>query len=96
MDATVDAALTPKDEAPPRGRYLKSPIAKRRWRTFRANRRAYWSMWLFLLLCLVSGLADIVAINGDEELRLAAGMARLQPQMQHRAFGQLRFDGFRC
>lgn len=60
MDATVDSALTPKEQAA-RGRFLKSPIAKRRWRTFRANRRAYWSMWLFLLLCIVSVGADIVA-----------------------------------
>src|SRR5262249_44805229 len=61
MDATVDTSPPPREEAPPRGRYLKSPIAKRRWRTFKDNRRAYWSMWLFLLLCVVSIGADFIA-----------------------------------
>ncbi len=61
MDATVDAALTPKDETPARGRFLKSPIAKRRWRTFKANRRGFWSLWIFAVFLFVTAIAEFVA-----------------------------------
>ena len=27
-----------------------SPLNQRRWRNFKANRRAFWSLWLFLVL----------------------------------------------
>ncbi|MEM9852738.1 MAG: ABC transporter permease [Pseudomonadota bacterium] len=39
----------------------KSPIAKRRWANFRANRRAYWSLWLFGLIFFVCLFAELVA-----------------------------------
>lgn len=38
-----------------------SPLNRRRWRNFRANRRAYWSLWLFLLLYGVSMFAEFLA-----------------------------------
>ena len=38
-----------------------SPIAERRWRTFRANRRGYYSLWIFLVLFLVTLFAELVA-----------------------------------
>jgi len=38
-----------------------SPLNRRRWRNFTANRRAYWSLWLFLLLYGLSLLAPILA-----------------------------------
>ena len=38
-----------------------SPINRRRWESFRANRRGYWSLWLFLVLFLVSMFAEFVA-----------------------------------
>ena len=38
-----------------------SPINRRRLNNFRANRRGYWSLWIFLFLFLISLLADIVA-----------------------------------
>jgi microcin C transport system permease protein len=27
-----------------------SSLNQRRWKNFKANRRAYWSLWLFLVL----------------------------------------------
>lgn len=38
-----------------------SPLTKRRWRNFRSNRRAYWSLILFGLLFAVSLFAELIA-----------------------------------
>ena len=38
-----------------------SPTNKRRWANFKANRRGYWSLWLFLLLFIASLLAEFIA-----------------------------------
>ncbi len=75
-NATVPAAneriappeLTPVSEplgplglaAPPKGFEL-SPISARRWRNFRANRRGYWSLWIFLVLFVISLFAEFIA-----------------------------------
>jgi microcin C transport system permease protein len=40
---------------------FKSPLAKRRWSNFKANRRAYWSLMIFSILFVVCLLAEIVA-----------------------------------
>jgi len=41
--------------APPTGQAIGlSPINKRRWENFKANRRGYWSLWVFLTLFVVS------------------------------------------
>ena len=40
---------------------LISPINKRRWRNFRANKRGYWSFWLFLLLFFVTLFSEFIA-----------------------------------
>jgi microcin C transport system permease protein len=42
------------------GREL-SPLTRRRLRNFRANRRGYWSMWIFLAIFLVTLFAEVVA-----------------------------------
>ena len=31
-----------------------NPITRRRLRAFRANRRAFWSLWIFLFIFLAS------------------------------------------
>ncbi|HEY5379232.1 MAG TPA: ABC transporter permease [Pseudolabrys sp.] len=47
---------------PPERRWIAiSPINKRRWQNFKANRRGYWSLWLFLALFFVSLFAEFVA-----------------------------------
>ncbi len=38
-----------------------SPINQRRWANFKSNRRAYWSLWLFLGVFGVALLSDVVA-----------------------------------
>ena len=38
-----------------------SPINERRWDTFKANRRGYWSLWIFLFLFIFSLFAEFIA-----------------------------------
>lgn len=38
-----------------------NPINQRRWRNFRANRRGWWSLWIFLVLFVLSLGAEFVA-----------------------------------
>ncbi len=45
--------------APRKGRL--SPTNRRRWENFKANRRGYWSLWIFLVLFVLSLFAGFVA-----------------------------------
>ncbi|MGB3316833.1 MAG: ABC transporter permease [Albidovulum sp.] len=38
-----------------------SPLNQRRWRNFKANRRAVWSLGIFLVLFVISLMAEVVA-----------------------------------
>ncbi|MGC1426989.1 MAG: ABC transporter permease, partial [Albidovulum sp.] len=38
-----------------------SPLNARRWRNFKANGRAYWSLWIFLVLFVLSLFAELIA-----------------------------------
>ena len=38
-----------------------SPINQRRWRNFKANRRGYWSLWIFGALFVLSLFAEFIA-----------------------------------
>ncbi|MFP5383624.1 MAG: ABC transporter permease, partial [Gammaproteobacteria bacterium] len=38
-----------------------SPLARRRWHAFRAHRRGWWSLWIFLALFGLSLFAELVA-----------------------------------
>ena len=40
---------------------FNSPIARRRWANFKANRRAWWSAWIFGILFFVCLFAEIIA-----------------------------------
>ena len=61
MDETK--ALAPTGLAvPPSGRRIAlSPINRRRWQNFKANRRGYWAFWIFLVLFAVSLFAELIA-----------------------------------
>jgi len=49
-------------EVPPsRHRIVISPLNKRRWENFKANRRGYWALWLFLALFILSLFAEFIA-----------------------------------
>ncbi|MEI4484733.1 ABC transporter permease [Frigidibacter sp. MR17.14] len=41
--------------------FTMGPLAKRRWRNFRANGRAFWSLWIFLALFGASLFAEFIA-----------------------------------
>ncbi|OYX44543.1 MAG: peptide ABC transporter permease [Rhodobacterales bacterium 32-67-9] len=38
-----------------------SPLNQRRWRNFKANRRALWSLWIFLVIFVLSLFAELIA-----------------------------------
>ena len=38
-----------------------SPLNQRRWQSFKANRRGYWSLWIFLVLFTLSLFAEVLA-----------------------------------
>jgi microcin C transport system permease protein len=82
----VDARLAPKNPdttaveplgvAIPQEHHLisLSPVNRRRWENFKANRRGYWSLWIFLVLFTISLLADFIA-NDKPFLILLQGRA---------------------
>ena len=48
--------------APPERRAISlSPLNRRRWQNFKANRRGFWSLWIFLVLFIVSLFAEFIA-----------------------------------
>ncbi|MBB4293419.1 microcin C transport system permease protein [Rhizobium leguminosarum] len=59
MDAAANPAVTTPVKPPRKG--LLSPTNIRRWQNFRANGRGYWSLWLFLLLFVLSLFAEFLA-----------------------------------
>jgi len=49
-------------DVPPRRRWITvSPLNKRRWENFKANRRGFWSLWVFLILFVISLFAEFIA-----------------------------------
>jgi microcin C transport system permease protein len=52
----------PPGEPPPRRELFNvSPINRRRWRSFRANKRGFWSLIVFALLFFVSLFSEFIA-----------------------------------
>lgn len=43
------------------GRFSLSPLNRRRMDNFKANRRGYWSLWIFLILFVLSLFAEFLA-----------------------------------
>ena len=46
---------------PPAKRAWLSPLNKRRWHSFKANKRGYWSLWIFLVLFVLSLFSELIA-----------------------------------
>jgi microcin C transport system permease protein len=46
---------------PERREILISPLNRRRWENFKVNRRGYWSLWIFLVLFVISLFAEFIA-----------------------------------
>jgi microcin C transport system permease protein len=62
--APAAAGTAAPDLVPPEPRRRRpwlSPLNQRRWRNFRANRRAFWSLVIFGLLYFVSLFAELIA-----------------------------------
>ncbi|MGQ0685259.1 ABC transporter permease [Bradyrhizobium sp.] len=57
------SAQSPLGAAVPvtRHAFALSTLNRRRWQNFKANRRGYWSLWLFLALFLISLFAELIA-----------------------------------
>ena len=70
-------------------RPLISPLNRRRWQNFRRNRRGYYSLWLFLLLFVVSLFAEFLA--NDKPLLVAFGGGYYAPVMV--AYPETTFGG---
>jgi len=63
MDAPTDVTVTEEiaAEGIPLTHAWVSPLNRRRWQTFKANRRGYWSLWIFLVLFGLSLCAEFIA-----------------------------------
>ena len=60
--APIASPTRPKAPQLPRAGFIAlSPLNRRRWQNFRANRRGYWSFWLFVILFVVSLFAEFIA-----------------------------------
>src|SRR6476646_3746901 len=61
----VTPARIPGQVLPPAGDTFLgrriTPLTRRRIDNFRANRRGFWSLWLFLVLCVASLFAEFIA-----------------------------------
>ena len=42
-------------------RFQLSPLNRRRWANFRANKRGYWSLWMVGIMLFVSLFAELIA-----------------------------------
>ena len=43
------------------GRFRMSPLTRRRWENFRANKRGYWSLWAISVMVVLSMFAEFIA-----------------------------------
>ncbi len=67
-----------------------SPVAKRRWENFKANRRGYWSFWIFLALFGFSLCAEFIA--NDRPILVSYKGELLVPVLVN--YPEDRFGGF--
>ncbi len=51
---------TPEAGAVP-GRFRMSPLTRRRWENFKANKRGYWSLWIISSMVVLSMFAEFIA-----------------------------------
>jgi microcin C transport system permease protein len=63
IEVPETTAQTPMGLGVPPERHLlvASPLNRRRWESFKANRRGYWSFWIFMVLFIASLFANFIA-----------------------------------
>ena len=57
----MDTATQTGSTLTPAKRPWLSPLNQRRWQNFKANRRGYWSLWIFLVLFVLSLGSEFIA-----------------------------------
>jgi microcin C transport system permease protein len=62
-DPTPDHLPSGEAAAPRHRKGWLSPLNQRRWRNFKKNRRAYWSLWIFGVLFGLSLMAEFIAYD---------------------------------
>jgi len=58
---TRPAASPPATPENPRGLFATTPLARRRWSNFVANRRGFFSLWILLALMVITLFAEFIA-----------------------------------
>jgi microcin C transport system permease protein len=63
VDAPTDVTIIEEvvAEGPARPWRSLSPLNRRRWETFKAHKRGFWSLWIFLILFVISMFAEFIA-----------------------------------
>ncbi len=80
----------PGQTEPPPRRLRISPLNQRRWQNFKANRRGYWSLWIFLVLFLLTLFAEFIA--NDRPLVISYKGEILFPVFNN--YPESKFGGF--
>ncbi len=57
----AEGSVIAAQESAPARRPFFGPLTRRRWAVFRANKRGYWSLWIFLALYGLSLCAELIA-----------------------------------
>lgn len=88
-DEMLEAAPAP---ALPRraSRFELSPVNQRRWENFKANKRGYWSFWIFMALFVMSLFADFLA--NDKPILVSYKGELLSPVLVD--YPESKFGGF--
>lgn len=71
-------------------RLTLSPINRRRWESFSANRRGYWSLWIFLVVFVLTLFAELIA--NDRPILVAYKGELLSPVLVN--YPESKFGGF--
>ncbi len=61
VDTVTDKPAAKARHTPNRRKHAHNPMNQRRWRNFKANRRGYWSLWIFAILFFVTLFAEFIA-----------------------------------
>ena len=85
MSSAIAAPHVPKS-----GWLRRSPVNQRRWQNFRANRRGYWSFWIFLVLFVLSLGAELIA--NDKPVLVSYKGELLMPVLKD--YPEEKFGGF--
>ncbi len=92
-DAPQEAAPAAPQDVPEslfRRIFRLTPINKRRWENFKANRRGYWSLILFLIIFVISMLAEFIA--NDKPILVSYKGELLSPVLKD--YPEEKFGGF--